>query len=43
MRTAVANWKLSTIPRALPPDQVEQVLALSTGIRLWAAATTRFS
>ena len=24
---AVANWKLSTIPRALPPDQVERVLA----------------
>jgi site-specific recombinase XerD len=24
---AVANWKLSTIPRALPPDQVELVLA----------------
>jgi len=24
---AVANWKLSTIPRALPADQVEQVLA----------------
>jgi site-specific recombinase XerD len=24
---AVANWKLSTIPRALPPEQVEQVLA----------------
>jgi site-specific recombinase XerD len=23
---AVANWKQSTIPRALPPDQVEQVL-----------------
>jgi site-specific recombinase XerD len=23
---AVANWKLSTIPRALPPDQVELVL-----------------
>jgi len=23
---AVANWKLSTIPRALPPDQVERVL-----------------
>jgi integrase/recombinase XerD len=24
---AVANWKQSTLPRALPPDQVEQVLA----------------
>src|SRR5712692_604229 len=24
---AVANWKLSPIPRALPPDQVERVLA----------------
>jgi integrase len=24
---AVANWRLSTIPRALPPDQVELVLA----------------
>jgi integrase len=24
---AVANWKLSTIPRALPPSQVELVLA----------------
>jgi integrase/recombinase XerD len=24
---AVANWTLSTIPRALPPEQVEQVLA----------------
>jgi len=24
---AVANWKLSTIPRALPPDQVELLLA----------------
>ena len=24
---AVANWKLSTTPRALPPDQVELVLA----------------
>ena len=24
---AVANWKLSTIPRALPPNQVELVLA----------------
>src|SRR5579863_8520535 len=24
---AVANWKLSTIPRALPPCQVERVLA----------------
>lgn len=24
---AVTNWKLSTIPRALPPDQVERVLA----------------
>src|SRR5271154_3037072 len=24
---AVANWKLSTIPRALPPDQVKLVLA----------------
>lgn len=24
---AVANWKLSTIPRALPPDQVDLVLA----------------
>ena len=24
---AVANWKLSTTPRALPPDQVERVLA----------------
>jgi site-specific recombinase XerD len=24
---AVANWKLSTIPRALPPDQVKRVLA----------------
>jgi integrase/recombinase XerD len=24
---AVANWKLSTIPRALPPEQVERVLA----------------
>jgi site-specific recombinase XerD len=23
---AVANWKQSTVPRALPPDQVEQVL-----------------
>ena len=23
---AVANWKQSTLPRALPPDQVEQVL-----------------
>jgi integrase/recombinase XerD len=23
----VANWKLSTIPRALPPDQVKRVLA----------------
>jgi site-specific recombinase XerD len=23
----VANWQLSTIPRALPPDQVKQVLA----------------
>jgi site-specific recombinase XerD len=24
---AVANWKQSTLPRALPPDQVERVLA----------------
>jgi site-specific recombinase XerD len=24
---AVANWKQSTLPRALPPEQVEQVLA----------------
>jgi site-specific recombinase XerD len=24
---AVANWSLSTVPRALPPDQVERVLA----------------